>query len=56
MEYANLVFAVIFIVEMAVKLLGLGFREYFRDRFNDFDAVIVLISTVDIVLTYSQLN
>ena len=56
MEYANLAFSVVFFMEMFVKLLGLGFKEYFRDRFNDFDAVIVFISTLDILFTYSSLS
>ncbi len=56
LEYINLTFSIIFFVEMVVKLLGLGFRAYFRDKFNTFDCVIVIISTVDIAITYSGLQ
>jgi len=38
---------------MIIKLFGLGLKGYFQDKFNSFDCVIVLISTVDITLTYS---
>ena len=40
-----------FVAEMIIKLLGLGFREYARDSFNIFDAIIVILSIVDMVLT-----
>ena len=35
---------------MVLKLVGLGFRNYIRDRFNLFDATIVIISLVDFSL------
>jgi len=35
---------------MVIKLLGMGFKLYFRDKFNIFDCFIVVISTVDIVI------
>ena len=36
---------------MLLKLLGFGFREYVRDHHNIFDAIIVLVSLVEAVLT-----
>jgi hypothetical protein len=51
MEYANIFFAVIFIVEMPLQIFGLGLRNYFTDFFNSFDAFIALISLVDIILS-----
>lgn len=47
----NDIFTFCFIVEMIIKLIGLGFREYARDSFNIFDAVVVILSIVDIVIT-----
>ena len=44
---------IVFIVEMLIKLLGLGLQTYLKDRFNIFDAVIVLISTIDLVLLFA---
>jgi len=49
----NLVFFSIFLAEMVVKLVGLGVRVYIKDRFNVFDAVIVILSIVDVSLTYA---
>ena len=37
--------------ELIIKLLGLGVREYGRDSFNIFDAFIVVLSLVDIIVT-----
>ena len=47
----NNVFTYCFIVEMVIKLIGLGLREYCRDSFNIFDAVVVILSILDIVIT-----
>jgi len=55
-EIANYVFYACFALEMAIKLLGLGFKYYFRDRFNLFDAVIVVISTIEICLSQAKLK
>jgi Ion transport protein len=52
----NQLFSWIFVCEMIVKLTGLGFKEYVRDSFNRFDAVIVIISVVDNVIFYSVGN
>ena len=42
-----------FVAEMVIKLIGLGFKEYARDSFNLFDALIVILSIVDIIITSS---
>ena len=36
---------------MTAKLIGLGVKNYAKDRFNLFDAVIVIISLIDFTLT-----
>jgi hypothetical protein len=41
------------VIELILKLLGLGFKEYLLDRFNWFDGGVVLLSAVDISLIYS---
>ena len=43
----NNVFMWCFLVEMIIKLIGLGPRNYLKDRFNIFDAFIVIVSIVD---------
>ena len=47
----NTIFTCAFVAEMVIKLLGLGFREYRRDYFNIFDAVVVVLSLVDMIVT-----
>jgi hypothetical protein len=39
---------------MILLLIGLGIKEYFRFRMNSFDFFVILISSVDIALTYSN--
>jgi hypothetical protein len=39
---------------MTCKLSGLGFKEYFKDKFNAFDFSIVMISCIDVAFTVSQ--
>jgi hypothetical protein len=40
----------IFVGEMAIKILGMGMKSYASDSMNQFDAVTVIISLVEIVL------
>ena len=53
LESINSIFFAIFLVEMMMKIIGLGLRTYVTDKFNIFDSVIVLISTVDVVIYYT---
>jgi len=32
---------------MVLKLVGMGFRNYVRDSFNDFDAIIVIVGLLE---------
>ena len=48
--------SVCFFAEMIIKLIGLGAKEYVRDKFNLFDCVIVIISTVEIVLKLASID
>ena len=50
-DLLNDIFSYFFILEMVIKLIGLGFREYCRDSFNIFDAVVVILTIVDMVIT-----
>lgn len=36
-ENTNIVFTVIFVIEMIIKMIGLGPKGYVRDKFNIFD-------------------
>jgi voltage-gated cation channel len=45
-----------FVMEMAIKLTGLGFKEYAKDSFNLFDAVVVILSLVEVVMEISEID
>ena len=53
-EMINQVLTYIFIVEMVLKMVGMGLTGYFSERFNQFDCIIVMMSIVDIVVTQLQ--
>uniref|UniRef100_A0A6Q2Y5Z0 Voltage-dependent L-type calcium channel subunit alpha n=1 Tax=Esox lucius TaxID=8010 RepID=A0A6Q2Y5Z0_ESOLU len=56
MDILNMVFTGLFTAEMLLKLLALRFRHYFIDAWNSFDALIVVGSVVDIVVTEFSVN
>ena len=49
-DLLNTVFTWAFVAEMIIKLIGLGFRVYARDNFNLFDAAIVVLAGVDMIV------
>ena len=54
-ECANMVFAMIFIVEMVIKMLGFGCTSYFKDPLNKMDFSIVMLSILDLfIFLYRQ--
>lgn len=48
-EQANMVFAVVFNIEMFMKLLALR-KTYFRDSWNKFDMIVVIATDAGITL------
>jgi len=48
LELAHFVFLSLFVVEMLLKLGGLGWKNYFLDKFNIFDAVIILCDVIEV--------
>ncbi|XP_074630746.1 sodium channel protein 1 brain-like isoform X1 [Acropora palmata] len=54
LEYCNLVFTVVFIMEMVLKLIAFGPKEYCKNKWNLFDGAIVILSVLDMALTYSN--
>lgn len=52
LEKVNIIFAIIFSLEMIMKILAVGFKHYFKgSTFNVFDSVIVIASAIDIFLS-----
>ena len=37
---------------MIIKLLGMGFKGYLKDRFNIFDGLIIILSIADLTLQF----
>ena len=50
-ETINLVISICFFLDMIIKIGGLGIRQYLADRYNMFDALIVLLSVVEISIS-----
>lgn len=50
---ANKIFTWIFIVEMMLKIIGLGPIKYLRDKINHLDGLVVVISIAELVVTSS---
>lgn len=50
---ANTIFTIIFTVEVVLKLIGLGVSGYSADKFNLFDAAIVIVSILEMFLASS---
>eukprot|EP00277_Geminigera_cryophila_P036011 CAMPEP_0173102960 /NCGR_PEP_ID=MMETSP1102-20130122/38000_1 /TAXON_ID=49646 /ORGANISM="Geminigera sp., Strain Caron Lab Isolate" /LENGTH=51 /DNA_ID=CAMNT_0013997473 /DNA_START=669 /DNA_END=820 /DNA_ORIENTATION=- len=46
LDIVNNVFTGMFLVEMLLKMLGLGRTEYFNDNYNCFDFLVTFISVV----------
>ncbi|CAE8595941.1 unnamed protein product [Polarella glacialis] len=52
LETLNLALTVTYSLELFIKLVGLGPKQWRQDAFNIFDAVVVVVSWVDIILTF----
>ena len=53
LEWINSIPALYFVVEMVIKMVGLGVKVYFNEAFNTFDAIVNTISIVEIVVLSS---
>ncbi|CAF4598355.1 unnamed protein product [Rotaria sp. Silwood1] len=50
LEYCNYVFTFVFLIEFILKIIALGPSHYFKDKWNQLDSFIVLLSIVSIVM------
>ncbi len=53
-DQINLVLTWFFVVEMLCKILGLGPKLYYYDKFNRFDFIIVLVSLIEMIYDLSS--
>ena len=51
LEYLNFFLTLIFFVEMVLKLIALGLRDYFKSNWNLFDFAIVVSSVLEYTLS-----
>jgi hypothetical protein len=55
-EFVNFIFFIVFVSEMVIKMLSNGFKLYFKNKYNLFDFVVILISIIDLVLQNIELH
>jgi len=48
-EYMNIIFSFIFLIEMILKLIAYGTYGYIKDAYNVFDFIIVSISIYEVI-------
>jgi hypothetical protein len=53
---ANFVFYLIFCGEMVLKIFGFGLVNYAKDPYNLFDALVVVLSTIEIILQNLEMS
>lgn len=46
----NFSFTIIFTFDMGIKILGMGFIDYLKDKMNIFDCLIVMLSLIELVM------
>ncbi|XP_064414921.1 voltage-dependent T-type calcium channel subunit alpha-1H [Latimeria chalumnae] len=56
LKYCNYVFTIVFVFEAVLKLVAFGFRRFFKDRWNQLDLAIVLLSIMGITLEEIEIN
>lgn len=49
-SYLNILFTMVFTMDLVFKVVGLGIRPFFNDGFNIFDLIIVITSVYQIIL------
>ena len=49
----NMIFTVIFAIEMILKLFAFGIKKYLVDSINTLDSLIVIISLFELITTFA---
>jgi hypothetical protein len=53
LSYVNDFLTLCFLIEMIIRVLALGVKEYAADRFNFLDGIIVCISVTDMIISFT---
>ncbi|XP_062859150.1 voltage-dependent T-type calcium channel subunit alpha-1G [Trichomycterus rosablanca] len=56
LKICNYIFTIIFVLESVLKFVAFGFRRFFKDRWNQLDLAIVLLSIMGITLEEIEVN
>ncbi|XP_056315197.1 voltage-dependent T-type calcium channel subunit alpha-1I-like [Danio aesculapii] len=56
LKYCNYFFSCTFVIEATLKLVAFGFRRFFKDRWNQLDLAIVLLSVMGIILEEIEIS
>ncbi|XP_061080630.1 LOW QUALITY PROTEIN: voltage-dependent T-type calcium channel subunit alpha-1I-like [Conger conger] len=56
LKYCNYVFTSTFVLESVLKLIAFGFRRFFKERWNQLDLAIVLLSVMGIILEEIEIS
>jgi len=54
LDNINVALTVAFLLELILKLLGLGLKDFFKQPFNIFDAIIVILSLLEFINVSSK--
>jgi len=50
LDVCNCIFSLVFVIEMGMKLVGMGFRAYIDELMNQFDCLVTCVSFLDSLL------
>ncbi|XP_032869031.1 voltage-dependent T-type calcium channel subunit alpha-1I [Amblyraja radiata] len=56
LKYCNYMFTTVFVLESIIKLVALGLRRFFKERWNQLDLAIVLLSVMGITLEEIEIS
>lgn len=56
LETADIFFTSVFVIEMLLKIVALGSWDYFRDPWNDLDAIVVFASLASLIASVRYAN
>lgn len=43
----NMILTICFVIEMVLKIIGMGIKDYIRDGFNLFDAIVIIVGLLE---------
>ena len=56
LDFINMILTWFFFSEMVIKLIGLGPKIYVKDKFNIFDGIITILTTIENLIDLAALG